>query len=524
MVIKKHLNKKSQIYDNMPAATDEERYLAKLNEDLSKINDDYISYAEKNQVTDSKQLSVMQRARYAMMLRACVSPISNGCSRGGIIQSIGMFAGMCLMDKNFSEKIKSTVSSYLLPYVEAKVSESGENSYWSKFAYKLKKMNPNSEMPLEPDTVALTKFAYMKRAYSDMRQPGADVNSVMSTYEKAVSKLYSNAEKNGIKPQDINSSMLNMVGRMAENDPSVFKYFDQTSSGGLMMDGYEWKEHSTIGEDGKPYNIMKYEWSGKFKNAIGEEFNGELTLRKPATATKFEQNYSQFIGDTVKEAISKNGNQGFDDIHESIVSDIHKVQWKHYSAINEGIKKQLYSAKEVDDKRRDVSQLKGVKFDINDLSRKSIDKIKSAVSASFKAYLQSNSWNLRYDDVYDAMMADDGLNSVEINDILRTVEYNGKRTALNDFSDYMVKYAKKSVQAESTGTKPKKDAFTRNYKKDSQNEDKEQPNLAPGSSEYKERQRDLHTHAKQLPNSHLKTFEEVFGNDKYNNGNDTEYY
>ena len=463
MVLKKELKKKSEIYDSQPASSDEELYLAKLSKDLNKINDDYISYAEGHDVSEPEQVSQMQKARYAMMLRACMRPISGGCSRGGIVQSIGMFAGMCLMDKEFANRIKGGVAGFLLPYVEAKVGESGKDSFWSRFADKLKSLQPGEPLPLEPETVALTKFAYIKRAYNDMRQPGADINKVNETYNKAVSRLYENAEKNGIKAKDIDSSLLYVVGKMAEHDPSVLKYFAQTSNGRVMMDDYKLVEQPTMGDDGKPTTYYKYQWSGKFKTASGEEFNGALDVRRPATASEFSKDYSRFVGDTVKDALSKYPSSKLNDAQSAVVNELHQAQSERYTSINKGFKEGKFSKNDVQKMRDGVASLDSVKFGYDDLSKESLNSISYAISESYDKYSHSGSWNLKYDDVYEEMMKDDGLQSHEIEQIYQFAKDDGLKGAFADYSNFTINNAKRAVRAETLDENFEQQDFSREY-------------------------------------------------------------
>lgn len=413
-VAKKELKEKPKIE---VGSAEEEAYLNRLDADIANINDDYMNYtAEHADILDNEasQMSYMQKVRHMMMFSACASPLAHGVNPSSLVQSIGMYAGMRLVDKDFSNNVERGVADMLSPFVQKKAEEKGENSIWAKWADKLKKAGNDGRDPLDPETAALTQMGFVKKAYNDMRQPGADIDAISKSYEESVKGLYKVAAHDGVSGDDIRTQFNFMAGKMIERDPSAMKYFNETAYNGVSMADYKERTVAMMGDNGQAYEATTYEWSGEFTNKDGSEFTGTFTPRTPYTADSYSDIMREFCSDNLKAAVEKCPTDDLQTAVDSVTHEVKSSQNAEYDSINEKVNSGVINKSEASTMRRKVANLEDADIGVSDLSDVSKERITTAMASSLREYIKTDDWTKAKDNIYDTMMADDGMTQSDV--------------------------------------------------------------------------------------------------------------
>lgn len=451
MSVERKKLKEKPVNDMEYGSTDEQAYLNKLESDIMDINADYVNYAaEHSDILDNQtsQLSYMQKVRHLMMFSSCITPMAHGITGDSLIQSIGMYAGMRLFDKDFAKNVNKGVAEILSPYVQKKAEEKGEGSKWSKWADKLESAKNDGRTPLDPETAALTQMGFAKRAYEDMRKPGANVDEISGQYEEAVKSLYKVAAHDGVSGDDINQSFKFMVGKMIEHDPETMKYFNETSYSGVTMDDYKPETVVIIGDDGKPAEQTKFTWDGNFRNPDGSDFTGTFTPRRPYSAESYETVCSNFVSENITKATEACSTDAAKAAEDSVVYQIHDSQKTDCEDIDRKLKAGVINNREAGQMKNKVANLDGFSMGVGDLSEPAQKNISKSMTESFSSYMQTAEWESVRDNIFDTMMADDGLSPDEIKGIQSEAIKNGYNDAFVNYSHSVIDKAVNSVKAE----------------------------------------------------------------------------
>lgn len=428
---------------------EEEAWLNRLDNDISNINADYVLYVqEHSDVLDNKssQLAHMQKARHIMMFNACGAPLAHGISCDALIQAIGMYAGMSLVDKDFKKDVNQSVANLMSPYVDRKANEKGGK--WSVWAVKCENARNGGRTPLDPETAALTQFAFAKKAYSDMRQPGANITEISNQYNSAVGSLYKTAAADGVSGKDINNSLKFMVGKMMEKDPSVMKYFNETSYGGVTMDDYKAETISVMDDNGKPTEQTRYTWKGNFKNRDGSDFEGTFTPRVPQNAEFHGTACSNFAKDTFSKAFETYPSEDRGKAVDCVIYQIHGIQKQSGIDIGKKVSRGEINDKTANQMRNNVENLNGFSMNEKQVSSTAMTNAVKAMVESFTNFKNTDEWSKVQDNSFAEMMKDDGMSDSEIETVQANASRQGYKGAKSEFVNGIINQAVVSVKDE----------------------------------------------------------------------------
>lgn len=79
------------------------------------------------------------------------------------------------------------------------------------------------EMPLSPEAAAVMMVGLDKQAYAEMRAPGANIEAIMATHNKAKQNLYMMAEAQGITAAALDANVGRLVARMGPEYAMLYK-------------------------------------------------------------------------------------------------------------------------------------------------------------------------------------------------------------------------------------------------------------------------------------------------------------
>lgn len=298
----KRLSSNQAYADGSPNA---EKAIDNLEKELTAMDDDYTRYvskAEKQEKEAAKKAAYrdepgsasyyFNKIYHHRLMGACIEPLKNGVDASSIVECISTYAGMALLDKSFAEEVGGNVRHMLLPAVNKAADKTSPGSPVRAIRDKMLRDEYDGRIPFSPRSAAATEIGFARRAFNDMRQPGANPEKIMDQYREACSKLREQANADGISSDMIDQSKRVMVGKLMDRDVSYKQLFAETAYG-LVEKG--------PGKDLPDGKGMKV-WNGEFQTADGQPFTGDFTIRLPmepaehskAQAAAFSKQYAQF--------------------------------------------------------------------------------------------------------------------------------------------------------------------------------------------------------------------------------------
>lgn len=407
---------------DIPVGSEQERaYLSRLESQIMQANEDYVDYTSKHQEFLTEQdtaLVRMQQMRHMMMFRACVEPLSQGINGDSILQVVGMYVGCALFDKAFSKDVHKGVAGVLRPYVEAMAENAGPDSKWAKRLDTVKRAQNDGRMPFDAETAALTQIGFMRRAYNDMRQPGADVNNVMNQYDDAVHTLRNIAKKDGVAEEDMNQQIRFMVGKMVEQDPNNLMYFNETVYSDVSMDEYKLDTIPVMQDDG----VVRYEerlvWSGEFSNADGSPYTGGFSPRVPYSVDAYEDAMCRFYQREFTTVAGDVQDERLEPAFQSCCDSIYEYQDSGMEEIARKLKSKEITKGEASRMERDVQSLKSFDMGAGDLRDDARALIFASAREHVANYSKSSIWHRTQSSIKAMAMQQDGLSDEQVSSVM----------------------------------------------------------------------------------------------------------
>lgn len=296
------------------------RYIAK--------SEHYLDYPEQIE-KKSSSINQMYQQRMFMM---CAMPLARGLSADSVIGSVGMYAGMCMVDKDFHRNIKRNLGNSLAPVAEnfaekinakyppghpLKTMADKAQTWRDNF---IKKEN-GGRMPFTPQSAAVQDLAIHTMAYNAMREPGADIDKIKTQFSDARERLFELAQRDGISKEDICQQVRVIVGKqcMREERAAQFGEHEDTMGGRMNIcsgmftemnpgsgncdvhrNDFHKEDVLQYDENGEPCMKEKEIWNGEFTMADGENYEpyvGDFTPRPPDSSETIADNIRSTIDD-----------------------------------------------------------------------------------------------------------------------------------------------------------------------------------------------------------------------------------
>lgn len=306
---------------------EEQDYLAQLYQDMMRTNDDYVQYVQDsvklNEVNDF-QIDTLNRYYNSILLMQCVRPLQNGIDSSSMIQTVGMYTGMCLFSPDFSKNCHKSVQSSLYPAVAMMAEKAGPDSKWAKRRDMILKEQNGGRLPLTPKSAALQQIAFSRRLYNELRIPGADVEALMTDYSNACSTLENHIEQDGLSLKEVVKTQHVIIGEMIEQDPSVALMFEGLSDGNIKKSDFKKEPYTSTNELGRRVMKERYVWNGEFETKDGESYDDLFFVpRVPREKDVYASQVSDLMQDVMKDC------ETFEDVRNVGSSEKYRKNMQH---------------------------------------------------------------------------------------------------------------------------------------------------------------------------------------------------
>ena len=262
---------------------------------------DYIdgnrSYVHNNKGREKQ--NEINKNHYIRLLSMCMEPLDKGLSFDNVVSAIGMYAGMCLVNKDFKRESRKMIGETANKYLDA-IADVTNNKIKLTPLRRVVDNFAKSEgrIPATPETAALEKLSIMQQTYDMIREPGLTDNEkaeIMQLHSDAISSLHEAVAIDGVDVEDINKEMRNLIGRSeildrtneygTDNLPNMSQWFNETAYGQAYRTKSENREFYSKDKYGKSTVTNVSYWDGGYIDAdTGKAFEGEFTLRMPLDA------------------------------------------------------------------------------------------------------------------------------------------------------------------------------------------------------------------------------------------------
>ena len=274
-----------------------DRQYREMQATLGKVDTDYVNHVARmtrfNQENQRPQVNALTQFYHMQLMFSCVAPLSEGISVDTMTRAGGMFLGAYLCSKNFRAQVKEYGKQHDRQKAEKQLAklDAWEEKHnrdlppdkKAKRDALIMKIN-DGRMPLSPKSTALTHIGFAKKAYEDMRKPGADVTKIMGEYDAAVGSLYEQAQADGCDPADVARNFRMSVATLSSKDPSMNAMFAETCYGGMRP--MVTSEYETRMSPNGPVTTEYAVFNGTYQNPDGSPYTGVFHLRPPMSANE----------------------------------------------------------------------------------------------------------------------------------------------------------------------------------------------------------------------------------------------
>lgn len=215
-------------------------------------------------------IDTMNQMYARMLLKESASCVTRGRTPEEMMQGGAIFLAGYLTNEDFKKTVDKKAVDMFLPIVREKSEKAGPDSRWAKWQTRLEMAGNDGRVPLTPESAAMAKLALDRKAYHEMRLPGADTDRVREMYDQSCATLYKLAEYDGVGKDVLNRSARSIVGQMMGYDPDLKRFFRETASRDVR------KAPGEVSPDG---GTVK--WSGEFEHKDGTPYTDAFYVREP---------------------------------------------------------------------------------------------------------------------------------------------------------------------------------------------------------------------------------------------------
>lgn len=320
-------------------------YVYEMMEKMAHYQADFVSYPKDMELyLDHRKLEQsMMKRNYDYcrnVIDLCVHPLAHGVSFDTVMESVGTYVGMALVNPELRKQCNDHVVSALYPGIE-RLGRSAENvvdrlhattarrvSFLEQVTGhklpfgvgdKIRSMPYNFEtqnermmdlhdramrtrnygrVPLTPETAALMRLNFAMQYYYAVREPGADLTAAREQYFAAQETLSKLAEADKIPEEEINRNARLLVTQFSSvpGHENLSVMFEDVVYGDVRRSDFH--------EEERPDGTRERVWTGECQTAGGERFEDWFRVREPMSQADMREYVTDYYKDVYAECES----------------------------------------------------------------------------------------------------------------------------------------------------------------------------------------------------------------------------
>lgn len=262
--------------------------------------------ADQEPKSQSSQMDMFNKMYQRRMMMMCVMPLTRGLNSDTIIQSVGMYVGMSLVNKEFREATQKTFHNALGNLYNV-AANNIESEKWRKklspekreaeverlkaFRDKHLAAGNDGRVPYSPESAAMTDLKLSFEAYKQMcanRNDPDKIKEIQDNFASARETLHLMAKADGVSPEEISQNVRVMVGKMSDYHPEVNYLYSELTSGGVEKADFYDQKVARFDEKGNAAGVDTIKvWTGEYVDKNGDAFEAPFTPRVPMSDKDF---------------------------------------------------------------------------------------------------------------------------------------------------------------------------------------------------------------------------------------------
>ncbi|WP_284982422.1 hypothetical protein [Arthrobacter sp. efr-133-TYG-118] len=306
----------------------------------------------------TEKLSAMHRVYGQMMVTSAMRPLQEGVNTASVVRVMSTLSAMYLMSPTFRQVVKDKAAP-VKASIQERIDQMAQKTHdwaagqadwrnqsireqndlraargkklikearaedyvskrWQKRYDDLKFRERGHREMFTPRSAGMTEVALTENAFSALRQPGAQAEEIMDSYNTMISRLYRQCDEDGLAREEVAESSRVVLGERMREDPRVQVMVDGFSHGAQRMSPPH--EERIAGTDqvqrvwrgdyqdytGRPVDPTRYQ-----DTPTGPRVVGAFTLRSQMGAEEHKDRMGGVMAMTMSEAAARGDMNAF---------------------------------------------------------------------------------------------------------------------------------------------------------------------------------------------------------------------
>jgi hypothetical protein len=269
---------------------------------MAELNHAKLLAEKKTPKERASQLTGIHQSYASMMVLNCLKPLGEGgVTAKSVLTMVGMGTAMWMLSPNFRDQVgdfrdqmKETITAKIderrHSRLDKVITEAGEqkadgtplSQKWQTKLDRAERAKRGDRDAFTAQSAGMTEVALTESTYAAMREPGADVEGLRTTYSSLMNTLYEQAHEDGVDAEEVARAARVVVGLRLEEDPSMATVFSELSHGQFAKSAPREVRISGTEETARV-------WTGEFESRMGQQVrSGSFGLRGPMDANQHQ--------------------------------------------------------------------------------------------------------------------------------------------------------------------------------------------------------------------------------------------
>ncbi|WP_394941134.1 hypothetical protein [Psychromicrobium sp. YIM B11713] len=311
-----------------------------------------------NDAERTEKLSSMHRIYGQMMVTSAMRPLQEGVDTASVVRVMSTLSAMYLMSPTFRQVVKDKAAP-VKGAIQERIDQKAQKTYdwaegranwrnkgiqeqnelraaqgktprkevraqdyvsrrWRKRYNDLKFRERGHREMFTPRSAGMTEVALTENAFATLRQPGAQAEEIMESYNTMINRLYRQCEEDGLTREEVAESSRVVLGERMQQDPRIQVMVDGFSHGAQRMSPPH--KERIAGTD-----RVQRVWRGNYQDYTGRPVDptryqdtpngprvvGAFTLRSQMGSEEHKDRMGEVMAMTMSEAAARGDMNAF---------------------------------------------------------------------------------------------------------------------------------------------------------------------------------------------------------------------